>query len=76
MTKTSTSRDKMMDILQNKYKISFIRTAEEFYGRPYTPHGRGIWLSAEYDETIQKMLAHNGWWAELYDADTIMLYPN
>lgn len=87
-----------MDILRNKYKISFIRTTEDFYSRPHNDDG-GIWLSAENGDTMpdgrpifnyysenyklydigvhvkfQKMLEDNGWWAEWYDAGTIMLY--
>ena len=87
-----------MDILRNKYKISFIRTTEDFYGRN---NDGGIWLSGEDDDTMpngvrifnyysenyklydigvhvkfQKMLENNGWFAEWYDAGTIMLYPD
>lgn len=92
----ATERQKMIDILRNKYPTMFLKTTEQFNGGT-----DGIWTSGEdgieakdghelfnyysqdYKEVryqfgvhkeIRELLKKNGWWAEWYDAGTIMLW--
>lgn len=60
------SRDKMADILRNKFKIDFISTTEDFYGRAHNDDG-GIWLSAEDVDTMPDGLPIFSYYSDNYD---------
>jgi hypothetical protein len=81
-------RETMMKNLLNKFNLNAV-PSEEFYGQG---NGSGIWIrdnisksetdfynyaEATMEENkLNSYLKKNGWFAEPYDAETIMLYPS
>tara|TARA_Y100000385_G_scaffold230928_1_gene242706 strand:- start:537 stop:791 length:255 start_codon:yes stop_codon:yes gene_type:complete len=79
----------MMKNLSNKFKLNAV-SAEEFYGEGQCSSGiwiRGSICKAETDwynyaeatmeeNKLNDYLKKNGWYAEPYDAETIMMFPS
>jgi hypothetical protein len=73
------TRDTLMDELRGK-SVRVVGTTEDFDGSK-----NGIWVSLEegllseyqpgYDSDIDKYLTNAGWFLEIYDGGTGMIYP-
>ena len=84
----ATTRENLMAILKAKYPSMFLKTTEEFDGgkngdeakdgRPlfdyYTQDGGEVHYVFGVHKEIGAILEKNGWYAEWYDAGTLMFY--
>jgi len=82
-------RETMMKNLSNKFKLNAVG-AEEFFGEGRS--GTGIWIRGNIckvetgwynyaeatmeENKLNDYLKKNGWYAEPYDAETIMMFPS
>jgi hypothetical protein len=86
---TILSRSEMMQGINKKYDLNWIRSTEDFYG--HSKGIQGIWLGSaskvadyfavgdRYEigvlKSFEKYINKCGWYSEWYDCGTLMLYP-